>query len=98
MAVTCTACSAALPDGAKFCIECGTAVQSSCSSCGAPVLGGRFCAECGQPLATASVPTATLAPEPSASSSALPTPVAERRLTTVLFADLVGFTPLSEAR
>ena len=98
MAATCTTCQTILPDGAKFCIECGTRVVASCPSCGAPVSGGRFCAECGAPLSG----TAPVAPEPPAESGQHggdpAAPVAERRLTSVLFADLVGFTTLSEAR
>jgi class 3 adenylate cyclase len=51
---------------------------------------GRFCAECGGALdapAGGALPAATLVP-----------PVSERRVTSVLFGDLVGFTPLSESR
>jgi class 3 adenylate cyclase len=46
----------------------------------------KFCGECGTALAT-----------PTASTTA-PGPAAERRLVSVLFADLVGFTALSESR
>jgi class 3 adenylate cyclase/tetratricopeptide (TPR) repeat protein len=49
--------------------------------------GQRFCGSCGHAL-TAS----PQAPAPAA------VPLAERRLCSVLFCDLVGFTPLSEAR
>jgi class 3 adenylate cyclase/tetratricopeptide (TPR) repeat protein len=47
----------------------------------------KFCGECGTPLTGAAAPAA-----------ASPTPAAERRLVSVLFADLVGFTAASEGR
>jgi class 3 adenylate cyclase len=48
----------------------------------------RFCGECGGALEADAAPPAVAAP----------TSAAERRLVSVLFADLVGFTPLSESR
>jgi class 3 adenylate cyclase/tetratricopeptide (TPR) repeat protein len=48
----------------------------------------RFCGECG----------AALLAQPAGLSSPAHQPAAERRLVSVLFADLVGFTTLSEAR
>src|SRR5579884_1895434 len=89
----CTNCGAENPEGAKFCSDCGTAMAALCHACGAAnAPGGRFCNECGSPLrATTPTPAGT----PSASAR---TPLAERRLVSVLFADLVGFTPLSESR
>src|SRR5947207_4751555 len=51
-----------------------------------------FCNQCGAALDEAAAPP-TPTPQPAAAQ-----PVAERRLVTVLFADLVGFTAASEKR
>ncbi len=90
----CTACGTQNEAGAKFCIECGAKMAVACPSCGtANPAGAKFCAECGTGLAGASAPaeaTADAAPAPPG------IPVAERRLVSVLFTDLVGFTTVSE--
>jgi class 3 adenylate cyclase/tetratricopeptide (TPR) repeat protein len=79
----------------KFCGECGTALVVVCSSCGgANAPGTKFCGECGTALAAVSPPGAA-GRDTQASPKA---PAAERRLVSVLFADLVGFTTLSESR
>src|SRR5205085_7595279 len=66
-----------------------TTLAAGCPACGAEnPPDKRFCGDCGAPLAEVPV-SAPVQRE---------TPVAERRLVTVLFADLVGFTPLSESR
>jgi class 3 adenylate cyclase/tetratricopeptide (TPR) repeat protein len=84
----CGACAAEIADGAKFCAQCGApAPVSTCPGCGAPAGDGRFCSQCGTALTPA-----------VAAAEALPGRTAERRLTSVLFGDLVGFTTLSEAR
>lgn len=47
----CIKCGRALPPGANFCPECGTAQTLTCPKCGATVPGiAKFCPECGQPL------------------------------------------------
>jgi double zinc ribbon protein/adenylate/guanylate cyclase family protein len=93
----CPRCSAESPSGQKFCGECGTALAFVCPSCGtASSPGQKFCGECGTALAVAPEPGVSVPPvqEPNAHSA----PAAERRLVSVLFADLVGFTTLSESR
>jgi class 3 adenylate cyclase/tetratricopeptide (TPR) repeat protein len=87
----CPRCAAQMPDGTRFCRECGASMMlvRSCPSCGAADEGGRFCGHCGTVLDTDPTIEAVRAPD---------RPVAERRVTSVLFADLVGFTPLAEAR
>jgi class 3 adenylate cyclase/tetratricopeptide (TPR) repeat protein len=88
----CGACGGHTPAGKRFCVLCGETILQSCPACGEPVLAGsRFCAECGASLTGATA--ASLA-----APAAAPATVSERRLVSVLFADLVGFTALSERR
>ncbi|MGQ0668242.1 MAG: adenylate/guanylate cyclase domain-containing protein [Actinomycetota bacterium] len=89
----CTACGTENEPGRKFCGECGKPLAVACPSCGtANAPGLKFCGECGGALSA----VASASPPPTA--AAREAPVAERRLVSVLFADLVGFTTLSEDR
>ncbi|MEX2196077.1 MAG: adenylate/guanylate cyclase domain-containing protein [Thermoleophilaceae bacterium] len=79
----CELCGAQNPAQARFCMGCGGALERRCPSCGteAPVQA-RFCMGCGAALDGApSMPDA---------------PPEERRQVTVLFADLSGYTAMSE--
>ena len=84
----CGTCGAENRPEARFCSTCGAGLTRVCPN-GHPVPAeARFCDECGAPLGT-HPPV-----EPIAESG----PQAERRLVSVLFADLVGFTSASEGR
>lgn len=88
--MSCPNCGGPTTPGQKFCYACGTSLTTPCSNCGASLPpGARFCGECGTP-----------APATSASHATSPSdaPKPERRLVSVLFADLVGFTSTSESR
>ena len=86
----CPNCGTENREGRKFCGECGLTLASACPSCGAAnEPGEKFCGDCGTTL-TAATTTQTVAQAAA--------PAAERRLVSVLFADLVGFTTLSESR
>jgi len=103
--MACPNCGAETRPNQKFCAECGLSLARACASCGTPYEGSpKFCAECGATL-TASVPSAAtagvaissngpaqLGPDQHSSSTA------ERKLVSVLFADLVGFTASAESR
>jgi len=95
--VGCDRCGALLEDGDLFCGDCGAPVSAGCPTCGEPLTPGkRFCRRCGATLfdaAPAPSPTARAPVSPPGRDSA-----AERRVCSVLFCDVVGFTPLSEAR
>jgi class 3 adenylate cyclase/tetratricopeptide (TPR) repeat protein len=73
-------------------------MAGTCAACGTEnPPENRFCGSCGTPLlgTTSGGSGAGLAATPGAGARAA---VAERRLVSVLFADLVGFTTLSEHR
>ena len=86
--MTCPSCGTQNEVDRKFCGECGAKLALACTACGAANTPGvKFCGECGVPLGAEAGPL----PAPTQ-------PEAERRLVSVLFADLVGFTTLSESR
>ena len=92
--VICAACGTENEPGRKFCGECGTPLARICPSCGTPNdPKSKFCGECGSALVLD--PNAVPAPFPGAP---IATTLAERRLVSVLFVDLVGFTSASEQR
>src|SRR4051812_23534362 len=97
--MACAGCGADVYPSAKFCPHCGRPQQSVCPACAAPLVtaDAAFCGECGTAVSAAAPAPGTVAPGPRAPQEAAK-PVAERRVCSVLFADLVGFTPLSEAR
>jgi class 3 adenylate cyclase/tetratricopeptide (TPR) repeat protein len=80
---TCTSCGADQPAGARFCSTCGASLVRVCPACGTEAAAGAaFCSACGASLQE-SVGRATAVAEHE-----------ERRIVTVLFADLAGSTAL----
>ena len=66
----------------------------TCPSCSAPLAAGaKFCSECG-----AVTPSSVAGKQSPLHERPKQEPTAERRLVSVLFADLVGFTTASEGR
>ena len=91
--VVCANCGTPNEAGRKFCSECGKGLGAACPNCGTVNTAGvKFCGECGSAMQSGIGAPATTAPEPAADAGA------ERRLVSVLFADLVGFTTLAEGR
>src|SRR5260221_4993527 len=100
----CSRCQTANADTAKFCRNCGAVLTLSCTNCGAAMaLGDRFCSSCGQPAAI-STPTDdnrlsrlnAAAPASLADKIRTAEASSDRKVVTVLFADVVGSTTLAE--
>src|SRR5262245_49056523 len=97
----CPRCQHQIPADAVVCQECGSRLEEACPDCGtANRLDAKFCKKCGQPVAVMPpAATAVKFPTPASytpkhlaekiltSKSALE---GERKLVTVLFADLKG--------
>jgi membrane protease subunit (stomatin/prohibitin family) len=64
--VACPKCQTLVPEGAKFCGSCGTAMTASaCPKCRAAVpIGARFCGNCGAVLAATTCPKCNAAVAP----------------------------------
>jgi class 3 adenylate cyclase len=107
-AMRCPRCATETRDGVKFCEECGARLEITCPSCRAAVPAGtKFCGACGATVAPPAADQRGRVPyaEPHSYTPAhlaqriLKDRVAltgERKLVTVLFADVSGFTSLSE--
>jgi class 3 adenylate cyclase/tetratricopeptide (TPR) repeat protein len=106
----CSACGRENKPGRRFCAGCGSPLAATCPSCGSPYEPDeRFCGDCGSALpvggaAPGSTPVTGAEPSTPASrpghtrGQPSPAAVAERRFVSILFADLVGFTPFAEER
>jgi class 3 adenylate cyclase/tetratricopeptide (TPR) repeat protein len=88
----CAVCGVVGSATGRFCEACGSPLLATCPRCGeATSPGARFCGECGSPLDEIARPGVV---EAQAASTA----IAQRRICSVLFVDLVSFTPLSANR
>lgn len=88
----CGGCDAPNRVDRKFCTTCGAALAAGCPTCRAVLdPDWAFCGECGTPVAEA----AASAADPFTQTASV---WAERRVVSVLFVDLVGFTTYSEHR
>src|SRR5260221_3563271 len=104
----CPNCQTINPPNAKFCLECGNRLVI-CPNCGTVNLpNAKFCIECGTALTPTPRGTNPLAATQAAGSerqsysseldgskSRLTAPE-ERRIVTIMFADITGSTPLAD--
>lgn len=102
----CPKCQTDNPDSKKFCRECGAKLLVVCPQCSSEVVPqDKFCGECGYDLRR---PREALAIDYNEPQSYTPKHLAEkiltsrssiegeRKLVTVMFADVAGFTAMAE--
>ena len=98
----CPACQVEQRPTARFCEQCGSRLDAVCAACGAAVTpGAKFCGACGAAVATAAPrfesPHAYTPPHLAERILKDRTALAgERKQVSVLFADVAGFTSISE--
>jgi class 3 adenylate cyclase len=102
--MNCPDCQTENPDFARFCLNCGASLTMQCFNCLTDLPpNSRFCLNCGQPVrATTPSDDARLARLAASAPGPLTEKVraaeylpGERRVVTVLFADVVGSTALA---
>ena len=104
--MNCASCQTQNSDDAKFCMQCGAALDSWCPECGAQLAAdARFCSSCGHQLSGAApdaadgrlhqyIPKELLAKLESARAAG--GLQGERRIVTMLFCDVQGSTAAAE--
>jgi class 3 adenylate cyclase len=99
----CPKCETEVTSGATYCPNCGTQFKAICPICGANNLAGAiFCAQCGFRISSQIDPDTQASPNHNSPTDLLPNPPSfqaqsyERRMVTILFADIVSFSTLSE--
>ncbi|MBF0294503.1 MAG: tetratricopeptide repeat protein [Magnetococcales bacterium] len=94
----CSHCQLENRQGVHFCTRCGTPLVAICPLCRAPsAADDLYCGECGARLPSGVRPPAmTPAPSSQLPAAVKPQMESERKNVTVLFADISGFTAMSE--
>jgi len=102
----CPKCQFENPDDAQFCIECGNSIEYHCPKCGVVTPStGKFCKACGYSLRETKEPSSIDINKPESytpkhlADKILTTRSSlegERKIVTVLFADVANYTSMSE--
>ena len=102
----CPDCQFENREGVKFCEECGAKFEFECPACKANIpLGSKFCGECGHKLIESSeAPVIDFSEPQSYTPKFLADKIlitrssieGERKLVTVLFADIANYTSMAE--
>ncbi|MEJ2727226.1 MAG: adenylate/guanylate cyclase domain-containing protein [Deltaproteobacteria bacterium] len=104
--IKCPKCQFENREGARFCKECGAKLELACPKCNASITpDSKFCDECGYDLSKPSIAPPVRYSEPQSytprflADKILTTRSSiegERKLVTVLFADVANYTSIAE--
>ena len=100
--VICKQCNTEVQEGKRFCADCGAPQFLRCPKCNAEsAIGKSFCSDCGTSIGVPPLPSKQLASvsvertqEPTDSANEINS--GERKVITVLFADIKGSMELIE--
>ncbi len=101
----CRSCSHANRENVRFCTNCGIPTGRLCTTCHCPAMAeDLFCGGCGKPLGPETAqpsrlpdfPKGPALPQAALEPKDRPSFDSERKNVSVLFADISGFTSLSE--
>jgi class 3 adenylate cyclase/tetratricopeptide (TPR) repeat protein len=82
----CPKCQGEIPEGKKYCSECGAKLELLCPQChSSNPPPSKFCGDCGQKLEA-----------PTLIEKPLPLTGSERKHVTALFSDMSGYTAMTE--
>lgn len=88
----CGECGFHNDDQARFCVSCGTNLHESCPQCGGAIRARQnFCRACGEPLSPIQADRPRVS-TPEHLASRISPVQAERKIATVLFADIANST------
>jgi class 3 adenylate cyclase/tetratricopeptide (TPR) repeat protein len=103
--VKCLTCQFENPADVRFCVECGARLESICPRCGSrSVPSFKFCGKCGYDLRASKAPPVDYSEPQTYTPKFLADKIlstgksleGERKLVTVLFADVANYTTMSE--
>lgn len=110
--MACLECQTENPQGARYCLNCGSTLVAGCPECGIELpVETKFCYECGARVDRKRIsPGREISPSPISSAIQRLLPLAysnrlqeagghishERRLVTILFSDIKGSTAMAE--
>jgi len=99
----CPNCSTENPDGARFCMTCGTSLETPCPHCGTELpAGAKFCFNCGHEIEAGSTSGESgksarqVTDEIADAVTRLGETSGERRTITMMFCDVTGSTAAAE--